>query len=195
MLVYVGVTGKARQGKSSFCSDFLKAAREKDLRGMSFLMTPISQPMKDMWFGSIIGCQNQRDMESLKDVPYDMLGVRHRQVLESLGDWGRSIHPHFWIHAIERHVTITYPMDRVGTVVLVPDVRFDAEAEWIRDKGGTIVHVHGNLPGIDSTHSVESNPVTIQAGDTVIRNTGTRDDLYTIASQYLTDLLQEKNPT
>jgi hypothetical protein len=199
---YVGITGRAKQGKSTVALSFLRqAGKAKWLRSdgaearLSFLHCAISEPMKEMWFEQIVGTGERglaRTIEDLKDTPYDELdGIEHRAVLESLGDWGRGIHEYFWIHAIPRKVQSTGTQERDGTIVLIPDVRFEAEARWIRDRGGVIVHVVGNRPGITSTHSVESMPIDIHQQDRVIGNFGPESLLEEITTTLMTSHLDK----
>lgn len=178
-VLYVGITGKARQGKSSFVDLYLEEARSVPRVGMlSFIKLPVSEPMKRLWFESIVGI-SVAEGEALKDSEYAPLGLTHRDVLASLGDWGRSQHKHFWMHRLDRLVQDDpYPYDSDLTVALIPDVRLDDEAEWIRSRGGHIVHITSNvLPTISGSHTVQSRPVTVGDRDVVVINDGTLDDL------------------
>lgn len=62
--------------------------------------------------------------------------------------------------------------------VVITDVRFENEAEFVRTRGGYIVHVHrpGAARTTESTHPSE-RPLSVAEGDHVLRNDGTLQEL------------------
>lgn len=75
----------------------------------------------------------------LKEQPIDWLGKSPRQLMQTLGtDWGRRMaHPRIWVLLLERLLAAAPH----GTRIIVPDVRFEDEADFIRTHGGEVWHV------------------------------------------------------
>ena len=72
----------------------------------------------------------------------------------------------------------------LGTyVVLIPDVRFLNEVEWLRKEGGILVHLNRATNSGDS-HSSETTLDGYQGFDYVIMNNGTLEDLEAKAKEF-----------
>jgi len=74
---------------------------------------------------------------------------------------------------------LSYSAVRDTDHVVVPDVRFDVEAEAIRHLGGTIVHIvrpGAGLSGAASGHSSEAG-IELRNGDMYLSNRGSVEDL------------------
>ena len=80
---------------------------------------------------------------ALKAQPLPLVhGATARQLMQTLGDWGRSIHADFWLTALQQRIgmwaTVQTPVhDRI----VIDDVRFPNEAAWLTGAGGTLVHL------------------------------------------------------
>lgn len=64
--------------------------------------------------------------------------------------------------------------------VVVPDVRFDVEADAIRNLGGTIIHIvrpGTGLSGAASEHSSEAG-IELRNGDMYLSNSGSIEELH-----------------
>lgn len=57
------------------------------------------------------------------------------------------------------------------------DVRFENEAQWIRDNGGVVVHIQRPGAATVSAHASEAG-VAIAEGDVLVVNDGSLDELY-----------------
>ena len=77
---------------------------------------------------------------AFKEQPIPGLGVSYRHLAQTLGtEWGRKlIAPDLWRRIAERKVRQALG---VGDSVVVTDVRFPDEAEWLRALGGSLVRV------------------------------------------------------
>ncbi len=75
----------------------------------------------------------------LKETP-TALGVSYRVLAQTLGtEWGRrTLRPDFWLLAAAHKLE---QARRHGVPVVVSDVRFADEAEWIRRHGGVLVRI------------------------------------------------------
>ncbi len=106
-----------------------------------------------------------------KDSKPAMLGGKTvRQALQSLGtEWGRGmVSKDLWTDCARQAIAIN--VDNDGCVV-IDDVRFDNEAQMIRDAGGVIIEISRSGVPVD-THSSE-NGVYPDLIDKVILNDGT----------------------
>ena len=72
--------------------------------------------------------------DSIKELPHkDLCNQTIRRAMQTLGtEWGRNlIGQDIWVNALERRIKSTG-----ASVILIPDVRFDSEAEMIFKNGG-----------------------------------------------------------
>ncbi len=154
----VGFTGKARSGKDT-------AADFTGLNKYSFA-TPLKDACK-----AIFGWGDEHLNGDLKDVVDPKYGVSPRQALQTLGtDWARNtVNEDIWI--IRAKEVLEH-----GEVV-VADVRFDNEAQLIRDLGGIVIEVVGTFADTQvRKHSSESG-VSLGLIDHTVVNDGTLEDL------------------
>ena len=96
--------------------------------------------------------------------------------MQTLGNgWGRKmIHREIWINALRNRLTLS----RSYWPLVITDVRYENEAQTVRDMGGWIVHVRRpQLPYTDM-HESESDLV-IQKSDGIVYND---DDLAALQS-------------
>lgn len=146
----IGIAGPARAGKDTLASYLLDNLSD-DWSRSSF-----ADPMKAMLGVIGVNCS-----DAAKDLPKNQYGVSTRHMLQTLGtEWGRDgIGSDFWIDVFE--------MYNAGQCVIVPDVRFENEAELIREHG-VLIHLVGR-GGIEGNH-VSENAIAFKPGDIVIDN-------------------------
>lgn len=117
--------------------------------------------------------QEMKDREK-KEAPIPWLGKSPRQILQTLGtEWGRQmIHEDIWIMLC---------MNRCFGVanVVITDVRFDNEAEAIRQNGGVLVKIVRSAAGLggDTGRHASESGVSEHLIHERLRNDGTIDDL------------------
>lgn len=89
-------------------------------------------------------------------------GVRLRQILQTLGTAMRRVDTRYWVNALARAV--------IGQIcIIIDDVRFPEEAEWIHSQRGCVINVfkpfmayapiryiHESEVGIDGTQHVDT---------------------------------------
>lgn len=99
-----------------------------------------------------------------------------RRLMTTLGDWGRSLHPQLWIHATQRALGL--PHAPVAPRIVISDVRYPDEADWIRSMGGRVwlIERDTNQLSLVPAHSSETSHQAITP-DVRISNRGTLDDL------------------
>lgn len=126
----IGLTGKAGSGKSEAARVFTDAG---------WVRVKMAGPLKDML--RAIGLTDDHIEGHLKEVPCDMLGGQTpRHAMITLGtEWGRDlIHHNLWLTIAKGRIATALAS---GLNVVVDDVRFDNEAEAIRDLGGVVVQL------------------------------------------------------
>lgn len=146
----IGIAGPARAGKDTLCSYMLD-----NLDGI-WSRSSFADPLKAML--SVIGVDCSDDAKAVID---DTYGATPRHMMQTLGtEWGRNlIDRDIWVKAFARL--------NAGKCVIVPDVRFDNEAELVR-ANGVLIHLVGR-GGIEGNH-VSENAIEFKAGDIVIDN-------------------------
>lgn len=154
----IGIAGQARSGKDTLASYLLD-----NLDGI-WLRSSFADPIKEMLRAIGVDCSD--DKKAVVDESY---GVTPRHMMQTLGtEWGRNlIDNDIWVKAFARL--------NAGKCVIVPDVRFENEADLVR-ANGVLIRLTGR-GGIGSNH-VSENPIGFKEGDIVIDNSRDLDWLY-----------------
>jgi hypothetical protein len=167
-MLIIGLTGKKGCGKSTAAAEISKQGPGE----LGFARASFSEPLKDMvetlLFALGIDDMYTRDKEST--IP--RIGGSLRHLYQTLGtEWGRNlIHPGLWVTAMDSSIKYHYQ----GRNIIIDDVRFENEADYIRRQGGIIVHIERN--GLISTDNHPSeNGIAFQDGDIKLVN-GNLDD-------------------
>lgn len=113
----------------------------------------------------------------LKETPLDcLLGRTPRFLMQTLGtEWGRDVvSPTLWVDLLVKRIARL-----LGTVpgVVVPDIRFDSEAEAIIGTGGVLVEVTRPGAGDTDTHKSEAGIDRSWVHETIV-NDGTIEQLH-----------------
>jgi hypothetical protein len=162
----IGICGAAGAGKDTV------ALR---LNGHGFFRVAFADPLYEMvsaMTGLSVAELSDRDA---KEREIDWLGVSPRRLLQSLGtEWGRQhVSEDVWIRLALRTA-------RVASRAVIPDVRFDNEAEAILAAGGSVWRVVrpgvGCLVGQTASHSSERG-ISDRLVSVEISNDGGLDDL------------------
>lgn len=179
----IGVTGKIGAGKDTVAHYLAR---------YGYLQCAFADPLKEaasVMFGIPIAEFYDR---ILKEQIHPFWKITRREMLQKLGtECARRVFcDDFWIkranittdNLIERN----YSPDVSSLHIIITDVRFDNEADWVRDQGGLIVHViRPASDGISvsenydsSTHASEAG-VCILSQDLVLTNNKTLADFRT----------------
>ena len=169
-LTLVGLTGYAGTGK-----DAVRAIlQESGFNGFAFA-DPIRTMLNQLLTSNGIdpAWMNERNK---KEEIIPALGVSYRHMAQTLGtEWGRGLQGDFWLRIADSYLNdLTW--DSTLTHFVVSDVRFENEAEWVRERGGVIWRIHRPLAEPVRGHASESGIDRI-APDLTIQNTGTMEDL------------------
>ena len=182
----IGICGHARSGKD-IVGSYLHSSRDNTWK-LAFA-DPLKQAAATM-FGIP---EDSFYEDDLKEVADPFWGVSPRQIAQFFGtemvrqNVGRLIPElgeNFWIRRLIQTLngtgdSVAYDAD---DVVIISDVRFQNEYDWIISQGGIIIHL--TRPGADGTvgisgHASESGISFIDPDHTyLIVNNGTLEELY-----------------
>lgn len=164
----IGITGRAGAGKSTVAR-MLSA-------DYAFTELALAEPILDMLCAlfATAGIDGAWAVErSLKEQP-TQLGYSYRHLAQTLGtEWGRHLHPDFWLRVLALRLQSA---ELATENIVVSDIRFPNEADFITARGGVIVRVlrrpleetPGSTPRFSPTrpHASESHtdhlPVTTE---------------------------------
>lgn len=139
-----------------------------------------ARPLKAML--SAIELYEPRRADKEKLIPG--LGFSYRQAAQTLGtEWGRALHPELWLELAKREWEKrgdgeTRWAKKGDTFMVLTDVRFENEAQWIRENG-TVVHIYGRqttIEGQAAAHASETG-LAVWPEDYRLDNSGTHEDL------------------
>ena len=165
----IGLAGKAGAGKDTV-ADYLW---EKE----GAIKIAFADPLRlaaSAIFG--LGQCNFLDRD-LKEAEVEYWGMTPRRMLQLLGT--EATKPVFGADIWLKRWFLSYSAVRDTDHVVVPDVRFDVEADAIRNLGGTIVHIArpgARLSGATGEHSSEAG-IELRDGDMYLSNSGSVEEL------------------
>lgn len=124
-----------------------------------------------------------------KEKPIPWIGKSPRELLQTLGtEWGRNlVSEDIWVNSARMRIREAV---QLGFSVVISDVRFKNEVEWVRGDGGAVWHVERPNIGSDgctsqaATHSSERQ-LSKDDADLVINNTGSLADLPSVVHKAL----------
>jgi len=141
----IGIAGKARTGKNTLAA-FIQAQY-----GGTYPYA-FAEPMRAMLK---VGFGIDFDTEywnTHKEREIPVLGKSPRQLLQKLGtEWGRElINPDVWL------ILAQGALHNRGAGMVVTDVRFENEAQWVRKNRGTIIHLERKAAPSINPHKSEA---------------------------------------
>jgi len=172
----LGIHGKARAGKDTIASYL---TNNRDFERYAF-----ADPIRDA-VSTMFDLSEEQIHGNQKEKVIDWVGKSPRQLMQTLGtEWGRDlVHPDLWLKLAQRHwENLTeYCIDTFGEIpegLVIPDVRFENEAKWIRENG-MLIHVvrpdNWEVASHISEAGIEFDP---KKGDGHILNSGTLEELH-----------------
>lgn len=159
----IGIAGRARSGKDTVANFIIAAIggyRYSFADPIRAMLSPLGVDMNDPYW------------QARKEDIIPALGVSPRRMMQTLGtEWGRNlINPDLWI--IMAHQRLL----QNGPGMVIPDVRFENEAAWIRKHGGRIIHVIRPEAKAVEAHASEDGIEMLDA-DAQLFNSGTLEEL------------------
>lgn len=175
----IGIHGKARAGKDTL-ADYL--VRQHGFIKQAFA-TPLKQAGKAMF-----GLSDEQVFgDELKEVIDPYWGMTPRTMLQKLGtEGGRQVFGEdMWLKRWQK-----FYLDYSNkSHIVVPDVRFDNEAQLVRSLGGVVIHLHNpnlvsKLDATERAHPSEAG-IKFKVGDVNVTNDGNFAQLYAKMSQLM----------
>lgn len=161
----IGLTGRARSGKTTAAEHLIGTYL---LEHYAF-----ADPLRDGLMA--IFNLDPSDFEGdHKEQSLAWLGRSPRELMQSMGtEWARNtVHPDVWVKLAEQN--IDYMSIAMSEVIgfVVSDVRFENEADFIRNRGGTVIHVCRE--GTPSIHPhISEAGITVRQDDLIVQNNDT----------------------
>lgn len=168
-LPLIGIAGPAGSGKNTV-ADII--ADQHDCVQYSF-----AAPLKQM-LQLGLGLTRHDTDGYRKEQVHPVYGKSTRQMMQTLGtEWGRNmVHPDIWVMATADYCTALHKENQRLAIVLT-DVRFNNEADWVRNQGGIIIHLSRPSAAPVAEHASEKPVNYIEDVDFIIHNDGDLDDL------------------
>ena len=184
--ILIGFTGPKRAGKDTAAQTLRQCFAEYD-EELYIGQTSFAEPLYNMlreFVGKKIDKLKNTDAKDTETI--EPFGCTLRHMIQTLGtDWGRDcIHKDAWVMSIQRNIdeaTEELPSNADAAIVLIPDVRFENEAEYVRTNG-ILIHITKDQTEHDPHES--ENGVHRDDDDLVIENQSTLDAFTQTVTQY-----------
>ena len=185
----VGLCGAAGSGKSAAawflgsCYSFAHVAFADALRDM------LCSHLTELGIDHAHVTEPQLKAQPIPGLPGNASG---RMLMQTLGDWGRGLHPDYWVQCLELACGVgrTPIHDRI----LVSDVRYPNEAAWLLQHGGVLIRLVRDCAEPVRNHSSEQHWAELPAHVTLVNNGPTLEGLYGLLRGAMSDLGLEPRP-
>lgn len=153
----IGLTGKARSGKDTAAGIILQLIPSATKYAFA---DPLKAGLK-----AALGLTDEEVYGELKDTVNPLYGKTNREMLQTFGtDWGRDmVHKDVWLLAAQRLLP--------KGIVVISDVRFENEADFIRENG-VLIHISRTIR--DSIDGIQGHPseagISFKQGDVSVEN-------------------------
>ena len=154
----IGLTGRANAGKSTVAQ---MLASE-----FAFTELALAEPILEMVHAlfAMAGVDGAWAVERSLKEERTTLGFSYRHLAQTLGtEWGRGLSPDFWLRVM--NLRLQSPA-LAGENIVISDVRFPDEAQWITSQGGVVVRVLRDAAPTARPHPSEAHtdhlPVTTE---------------------------------
>lgn len=172
----IGIAGPAQCGKDTAANHIINTTNQ-------YVKASFAGPLKEMLaIGlNLTHSQLYGDDKETVDVRY---GCTARHMMQTLGtEWGRDlIAQDIWVNAMrERVKSAPYSL-------IIPDVRFESEADFIREHG-LLIHIQGRGRVIPADHQSEIGVAYVEHEDIRIRNNSSLECYFAILDDIIKELL------
>lgn len=196
----IGIHGKAGSGKNTV-ADYISSTYDS-VYGEAF-----ARALK-VSAAAAFGIQEAIFHDPIhKELHNDFWNVTHRALLQHYGtelfrEAMQSLIPgsDFWIRRLTGTIngdltdpnTGDYCQYAKGDTLIVTDVRFQNEADWIRDNGGQVIHLERDVrPEIIGITAHRSEAGALTGTHYTIYNNGTKEQLYEEVEAFITQHFPE----
>lgn len=176
----IGLAGRAGTGKSTIARLLCEQH--------AFVEVALADPIKRALAAMLDLPRAFFEDRDTKEFPIQWLrNTTPRRLMQTLGTgWGRQmIADDLWLILARRRIAhLTEQADRLHiSGIVISDLRFDNEADLVRQMGGTVWHIVRPAPPVQA-HSSEAG-IAAQPGDRTLDNTGPLDRLETTLDHLL----------
>ena len=186
----IGICGYKQSGKDTTCNILFECFSTKEFRNIHRIgLFDAGKVSLAVALGTTVSQLNKAKVEH----------PPIRRLLQDWGDYQKELHgENYYIKCLEDKIkqTIEEGIPNDTHLFIVPDVRFPAEAAWIKSKGGIVLKVDRGAANLDE-HPSEQNINNI-IHDYFVNNNGTlaalRRDVVWIAS-YIKEKIQKQQVT
>ena len=187
MVALVGVTGIARAGKDTLADCLASKQYDKKVS----LAEPIKLGVATMLDIPLVWTNT----DGVKDSTVPGFDFTLRKAMQTLGtEWGRALDENVWVDIarkkLKAHREWMLTLDVDDSVVVIPDVRFNNEAEWILQEGGLVIRVEREVDRPVQSHASEvgvSNKYIALSMD----NNGTKEEFMYRARELRNTLVKQ----
>ena len=160
----IGIAGKAHAGKDTVANLLLSLFQVPTY--IYHFADPIKQHLCDLLKVDIRYFNDTKLKESVyKD------DLTYRMLMQNTGDSFKKIFGEtVFVDIANKHYTnLKFNTSFINPILIIPDVRYEYEAEWIKNNSGIIIYVDNmnSLTTTSNTHSSESIMIDY---DIIIRN-------------------------
>lgn len=154
----IGLAGKKESGKTT--------AAQSIVDSLGFKKLSFAEPVKKMIDSLLfdLGCT-----ETGKKDLAQYIQVTKRYLYQTLGtEWGRKmIHPNIWLMIAD--IRVIEVIDIGYEHIVIDDVRFENEADYIRERGGVIIHIE-RLGLVSTDEHFSEKGIAFKKGDIHLAN-------------------------
>lgn len=147
----IGFSGSFGSGKTTR-AQYL--SRKLDSMGKEYYFTNFANSLKKMVAQHFDKSFEQFNTTSGKSEICPRYSVTYGKVLQMYGQGMRNIDKDYWIHELEKEVS-----KKDNCIIIIGDVRYQNELDWIKSKGGHVFKKMGIRPasiaGRDINHESE----------------------------------------
>lgn len=156
-MLIIGLVGKKGSGKDTV-ADFLVCNK-------NFTKKAFADPLKKVVGSMFLLEANQLHDQSLKEVIDARWGMSPRTMMQLVGT--NIVRSHFGEDFWLKHMDMSF---KDSDLLVISDVRFHNEAEWVKKKGGILIRISsGEKENVQDNHRSEIELENIQT-DFVLHN-------------------------
>lgn len=204
----IGIAGKAESGKDTFAeylkAHYLKMIYEPDRNRIeskltsSILIKHFADPLKEAAMAAFGFTEDEVYTTEGKKTINEFWKNTPRYFLQKLGtECFREIFgDNFWLRRAELEIEKDF-LDYsppFGIIHIFADIRFENECDWIRNRGGLVIHM--KRPSLSHPESVKNHAseqeLEVKKGDYPIGNNTTLEDLEWVASMFIIDIITQR---
>ena len=156
----IGITGLAGSGKTTFAAMLDRAIEDISHGDSQILRRSLAFPIKKMVAELLSISVGELNLAATKAKEFNIGGVSvtARKLMQTLGtEWGRDqIDPDIWLGVMRDSVAIG-TSDEGDGFLIIDDVRFQNEADWVtgHGSGGFLIRINRGLVSCSSHRSEE----------------------------------------